>query len=102
MVILSVFLLEGFLMIVGVSTKSGSGGGGGGMLSTGEGDLRCRLLSRLAGDGVLCRLSGEADRLCLLSTGEGERLCLLSAGEGERLLRPEERWLLRFMGEGAR
>ena len=53
-------------MIVGVSTKSGSGGGGGGMLSTGEGDLRCRLLSRLAGDGVLCLLSGEEDRLCLL------------------------------------
>ena len=53
-------------MIVGVSTKSGSGGGGGGMLSTGEGDLRCRLLSRLAGDGVICLRSGEEDRLCLL------------------------------------
>ena len=36
------------------------------MLSTGEGDLRCRLLSRLAGDGVLCLRSGEEDRLCLL------------------------------------
>ena len=89
-------------MIVGVSTKSGSGGGGGGMLPPGEGDLRCRLLSRLAGDGVLCLRSGEDERLCLLSTGEGERLCLLSTGEGERLLRPEERWLLLFMGEGAR